>query len=99
MFSFVSDLVVGFLAFVMDVLLFRQQRRHRGHEDRSVAEDAVDVAHFDFVTLLIISVACAGLMLLLAFVFGVSVGWSIAIGMALGVAWGLWRYTQLLQRP
>ena len=99
MFSFVSDLVVGFFEFVMDVLLFRQQRRHRGHEERSLSEDAADVAHFDFVTLLIISAACAGLMLLLALVFGVSVGWSIAIGIALGGSWGLWRYTQLLQRP
>lgn len=98
MFSFLTDIVVGFFEFVMDVVLFRRQRRHRGRAERSLAEDAADVAHFDFVTLVLISAVSTGLVLVLAFVIGLPVGWSLAIGIAVGVAWGLWRYSQLLQR-
>lgn len=99
MFSFLVDIVVGFFEFVVDVLLFRSQRERRGSRGRSVAEDSLAVAYFDFVTLLLISLISAGLMLLLAFAFGVPVGWSIAIGLAVGVAWGLWRYSRLLRQP
>lgn len=97
MFSFLVDIVVGFFEFVVDVLLFRSQRDKRGSRGRSVAEDTLAVAHFDFVTLLLISLVSAGLMLLLAFVVGVPVDWSVAIGIAVGVAWGLWRYSQLVR--
>ncbi len=98
MFSFLVDIVVGFFEFVVDVLMFRSQRSKRGSRERSVAEDTLAVAHFDFVTLVLISLVSAGLMLLLAFVFGVPVGWSVAIGLAVGVAWGLWRYSRLLRQ-
>ncbi|BEP96584.1 hypothetical protein GmRootA79_49680 [Acidovorax sp. A79] len=99
MFSFLVDIVVGFFEFVVDVLLFRSQRDRRGSRERGVAEDTLAVAHFDFVTLVLISLVSAGLMLLLAFAVGVPVGWSVAIGLAVGVAWGLWRYARLLREP
>lgn len=98
MLSFLTDIVVGFFEFVMDVVLFRRQRRHRGRRERSLAEDAADVAHFDFVALVLISTVSAALVLVLAFVVGMPVVWSVAIGIAVGVLWGLWRYSQLLQR-
>lgn len=99
MFSFLVDIVVGIFDFIVDVLLFRSQRERRGSRRRSVAEDSLAVAHFDFVTLLVIFLVSAELMLLLALAFDVPVGWSIAIGLAVGVVWALWRYARLLREP
>jgi hypothetical protein len=97
MFSFLADIVLGFFEFVADVLLFRSQRRQRGSRERSVAEDSLEVARFDFGTLLLIALVCATLMLLLSFGLGLPVAWSVGIGIAVGVAWGLWRYGVLLR--
>ena len=95
MWSILADLFIGLFDFVLDVLLFRGQRRKRGHRSRGVAEDTFELARFDFVTLLFISLACAALMLLLAFGFGLSAGWSVGIGITVGTVWGVWRYAQL----
>uniref|UniRef100_UPI000D3AE21E hypothetical protein n=1 Tax=unclassified Variovorax TaxID=663243 RepID=UPI000D3AE21E len=92
-----ADLVVGIFDLLADVFLLRAVRRQRGHRERELAEDAYEVARFDFVTLLFISLACVGLMLLLTFGFGLSAGWSAGIGIAVGTAWGLWRYAQLVR--
>lgn len=96
MWSILADLFVGFFDFVLDVLLFRGQRRKHGRRDRSVAEDTFEVARFDFVTTVFIALACVGLMLLLAFGLGLSAGWSVGIGVAVGAIWGVWRYNQLV---
>lgn len=96
MWSIFADLLVGFFDFVMDVLLFRGLRRKHGRRNRSVAEDAFEVARFDFVTMFFIALVCAGLMLLLAFGLGLPVGWSVGIGITVGAIWGVWRYVQLV---
>ncbi len=97
MLSILADLCIGIFEFVLDVLLLRGLRRKHGSRRRSLAEDAVEVARFDFVTLLLIALVCTGLMLLLAFVGDVPVGWSVGIGIAVGALWGAWRYAQLVR--
>ena len=62
-----------------------------------LAEDTLAVARFDFVTLVFIALVCAGLMLLLALGFGLPAGWSVGIGLAVGVVWGMWRYFRLVR--
>lgn len=99
MFSVLADIVIGMFDFVMDVLLFRGQRRARGHRERSTARDTLEVARFDFATLAFIALVCAGLMFLLAFGLGVPVGWSVGIGLTVGAIWGLWKYSHLVREP
>ncbi|ATA53460.1 hypothetical protein CKY39_09710 [Variovorax boronicumulans] len=97
MWSILADLVVGIFDFVLDVLLFRGLRRKHGQRNRSVAEDTVEVARFDFVTLTFIALVSVGLMLILALGFDVPAGWSAGIGITVGAIWGLWRYAQLVR--
>ncbi|MNK65177.1 hypothetical protein D3C87_844640 [compost metagenome] len=97
MWSILADLVVGIFDFVLDVLLFRGLRRKHGQRNRSVAEDTVEVARFDFVTLTFIALVSVGLMLILALGFDVPAGWSVGIGITIGAIWGLWRYAQLVR--
>ncbi|WP_157421988.1 hypothetical protein [Acidovorax sp. Root219] len=99
MFSTLADIVIGFFEFVVDVLLFRGQRRAQGHRERSAVEDTIEVARFDFVTLFFIALVSAGLMFVLAFAFGVPAGWSMGIGLAVGTIWGVWRYHRLVREP
>ncbi|KQX85332.1 hypothetical protein [Variovorax sp. Root473] len=97
MWSILADLVIGIFDFVLDVLLFRGVRRKRGYRSRNVAKDSLEVARFDFVTLVFIALVSTGLMLLLAFGFDVPAGWSVAIGLTVGAVWGVWRYAQLIR--
>lgn len=97
MWSILADLCIGCFDFVLDVVLSRGLRRKHGRHHRSVAEDTLEVAHFNFVTMVFIALACVGLMLLLAFGLGFSVGWSVAIGITAGAIWGVWRYAQLVR--
>ena len=97
MWSILADLVVGIFDFVLDVLLFRSVRDKRGHRRRSVAEDSLAVARFDFVTMVFIALVSVGLMLILAFGFDVPTGWSVGIGLTVGTVWGVWRYAQLVR--
>jgi hypothetical protein len=97
MWSILADLFVGVFDFILDVLLLRRVRSKRGRRERSMSEDAFQVARFDFVTMIVIGMACAGLMLLLSLGFGLPAGLSIGIGIAVGVGWGTWRYLQLLR--
>lgn len=97
MWSILADLVVGIFDFVLDVLLFRGLRRKHGQRNRSVAEDTVEVARFDFVTLTFIALVSVGLMLILAIGFDVPASWSVGIGITIGAIWGLWRYAQLVR--
>ncbi|PBI96215.1 hypothetical protein BKP43_05250 [Variovorax boronicumulans] len=97
MWSILADLVVGIFDFVLDVLLFRGLRRKHGQRNRSVAEDTIEVARFDFVTLTFIALISVGLMLILAIGFDVPAGWSVGIGITVGAIWGLWRYAQLVR--
>lgn len=97
MWSILADLVVGIFDFVLDVLLFRGLRRKHGQRNRSVAEDTVEVARFDFVTLTFIALVSVGSMLILAIGFDVPAGWSVGIGITVGAIWGLWRYAQLVR--
>lgn len=60
MWSILADLVVGIFDFALDVLLFRGLRRKHGQRNRSVAEDTVEVARFDFVTLTFIALVSVG---------------------------------------
>lgn len=99
MFSTLADIVIGFFEFVVDVLLFRGQRRAQGRRERSALEDTIEVARFDFITLFFIALVSAGLMFVLAFAFGVPAGWSIGIGLAVGTIWGVWRYHRLVREP
>jgi len=99
MFSLLTDFVVGIFEFVVDVVLFRRQRRKRGHSNRAFSEDAKELARLDLITLTYIGLASVALMLFLSFIAGVPVGWSIAVGIAVGVVWGVWRYMQLVNRP
>lgn len=96
MWSFLADLFVGVFDFVLDVFVFRGQRRKHGRRERSVAEDSFEVARFDFVTMTFIALVCVGLMLLLAHGVGLSAGWSIGIGLAVGAVWVVWRYMQMV---
>lgn len=95
--SIVTDLLADIFEFVADVLLFRRQRRNQGRATRSLEEDAVAVARFDFFTVLWISLVCVGLMFLLIFGFDVPVLWGIGIGTTVGVLWGYRSYSQLLR--
>lgn len=97
MWSILADLVVGIFDFVLDVLLFRGLRRKHGQRNRSMAEDTIEVARFDFVTLTFIALVSVGLMLILALGFDVPAGWSVGIGITFGAIWGLWRYAQLVR--
>jgi len=97
MWSILADLVVGIFDFILDVLLFRGLRRKHGQRNRSVAEDTIEVARFDFVTLTFIALVSVGLMLILALGFDVPAGWSVGIGITVGAIWGLWRYAQLVR--
>ncbi len=96
MWSILADLFIGLFDFIADVFLFRGLRRKHGSRDRSIAEDTLEVARFDFVTMVFISLVSVGLMLLLTFGLGLSVGWSVGIGIAVGAVWGVWRYIQLV---
>lgn len=95
--SIVTDLLADILAFVADVLLFRRQRGNHGRAARSMEEDAVAVAHFEFFTVLWISLVSVGLMLILIFAFDVPVLWGVGIGTTVGGLWGYRRYSQLLR--
>ncbi|WP_363796626.1 hypothetical protein ABU614_15190 [Lysobacter firmicutimachus] len=97
MWSILAELLIGILEFVTDVLLLRHLRRRRGSRERSVAEDTFAVARFDVATLLLIGVAGAALILLLVLGLGWPVGASIAIGIAVAVVWGLWRYFRMVR--
>ncbi|MDT4877214.1 hypothetical protein FQZ97_1127170 [compost metagenome] len=77
--------------------MFRGLRRKHGQRNRSVAQDTVEVARFDFVTLTFIALVSVGLMLILALGFDVSAVWSVGIGITVGAIWGLWRYAQLVR--
>ncbi|WP_395316690.1 hypothetical protein [Variovorax sp. UC74_104] len=99
MFSLLTDFVVGIFEFIVDVVLFRRQRRKRGHSNRAFSEDAKELARLDLITLTYIGLASVALMLFLSFIAGVPVGWSVAVGIAVGVVWGVWRYMQLVNRP
>jgi uncharacterized membrane protein len=99
MWTILGDLVIGVVDFVLDVLLFRGQRRKRGLRTRELAQDAYEVARFDFLTLTLVALACAGVMLLLNYGLGLAAGWSVGIGIVLGVIWGLWRYFRMVGEP
>ncbi|MCT9810870.1 hypothetical protein N0K08_09500 [Acidovorax sp. Be4] len=94
MLSILADLCIGIFEFMLDVLLLRGLRRKRDSRRRSLAEDAVEVARFEWLTLAPIALACTGLMLVLAFAAGVPVGWSVGMGITVGAIWGAWRYAQ-----
>lgn len=96
MFNVLTDVVVGLFEFIVDVVLFRRQRRKRGHSERACSEDAGEIVRFDLVTLTSIGLASVALMLFLSFVIGVSVGWSVGVGVAVGGVWGVWRYMQMV---
>ena len=96
MFNVLTDVVVGLFEFIVDVVLFRRQRRKRGSSERAFSEDAGEIARFDIVTLTSIGLASVALMLFLNFVVGVSVGWSVGVGVGVGVVWGVWRYMQMV---
>ena len=98
MWSILADLFIGFFEFVIDVMLFRGLRRKHGRRNRHVAEDALEVARFDFVTVFLIALVCFGLMLLLALGLQLSAVWSVGIGIAVAVVWGVWRYFRLLHK-
>ncbi|CAN7573977.1 hypothetical protein [Acidovorax sp. LjRoot117] len=95
--SIVTDLLSGIAEFIADVFVFRRQRETRGSSKRSVDEDAVAVAHFDLVTMFWIALASLGVTALLIFGTGLPVAWGLGIGIALGVAWGCLRHSQLLR--
>jgi len=95
--SLVTDLLAGVAEFFADVFVFRRQRQKRGHAERDIADDAMAVAHFDFVTLLWIGLVCVGLMFLLIFGFAVPVGWGVGIGVVVAAVWGYRKYAQLLR--
>lgn len=94
MLSILADICIGIVEFMLDVLLLRGLRRKRDSRRRGLAEDAFEVARFDWVTLAPIALVCAGLMLVLVFAAGVPVGWSVGIGTTVGAIWGAWRYAQ-----
>ena len=95
--SLVTDLLAGVAEFFADVFVFRRQRQKRGHAERDIADDAMAVAHFDFVTLLWIGLVCVGLMFLLIFGFAMPVGWGVGIGVVVAAVWGYRKYAQLLR--
>jgi hypothetical protein len=97
MWSILADLCTGFFELVTDVFVFRRQRSKHGRSPRSVGKDTFEVVRFDFVTSIFIGLVCVGLMLLLAFGFGLSVGLSVGIGITVGVIWGVWRYSNLVR--
>ena len=95
--SIVTDLLAGISEFLADVLVLRRQRDKAGRASRDLADDAVAVACFDFVTTLWLALVSVGLMFLLIFGFNIPVVWGVGIGMAVGAAWGYWRYRQLVR--
>ncbi len=97
MWSVLTDVLIGIFEFVIDVLLFRGLRSKHGRSKRSVAEDAFEIAHFDFVTITLTTLACFGLILLLVFGLGLPTGWSVGIGITVTAAWLVWRYFQLVR--
>ncbi|MDH6593249.1 hypothetical protein M2165_003138 [Variovorax sp. TBS-050B] len=99
MFSLLTDFVVAIFEFIVDVVLFRRQRRKRGHSDRAFSDDAHEIARFDLITLTYIGLASVAVMIFLSFIAGVPLGWSIAVSIAVGVAWGVWQYMRLVDRP
>lgn len=96
--GFVIDLILGIFDFVVDVLLFRHLRGKAGHAPRSVADDAMAVAHFDYVTLVWVALVGVGLTFLLIFAFDVPVAWSIGIGLVVAAVWGCRKYYQLIRQ-
>lgn len=97
--SLVTDLLAGVAAFFADVWVFRRQRQKRGHASRGIADDAIAVAHFDFVTAVWIALVSVGLTLLLVLGFGVPVAWGVGIGVVVAAVWGYRKYAQLLREP
>lgn len=95
--SIVTDLLAGIVEFVADVFVFRRQRETRGSASRGINEDAAAVAHFNFFTLLWISLISVGVMALLVFGFNVPAGWAIGVGAVFGSVWGYRRYSQLVR--
>ncbi|MCS4293209.1 putative membrane protein [Comamonas sp. BIGb0152] len=95
--SLVTDLLAGVAEFFADVWVFRRQRQKRGHATRDMADDAMAVARFDFVTALWIALVSVGLMFLLVFGFGVPVGWGVGIGIIVAAVWGYRRYSQVVR--
>ncbi|MFE1571118.1 hypothetical protein [Comamonas odontotermitis] len=96
--GFVIDLILGIFDFVVDVLLFRHLRGKAGHAPRSVADDAMTVAYFDYVTLVWVALVSVGLMFLLIFAFDVPVVWGIGIGLVVAAVWGCRKYYQLIRQ-
>ncbi|MBB6579176.1 hypothetical protein HNP33_003286 [Comamonas odontotermitis] len=96
--GFVIDLILGIFDFIVDVLLLRHLRGKAGHAPRSVADDAMAVAHFDYVTLVWIALVSVGLMFVLIFAFNVPVAWGIGIGLVVGAVWGCLKYFQLVRQ-
>ena len=95
--SMPTDLLSGIAEFIADIFVFRRQRETRGSSKRSVGEDAEAVAHFDLVTMFWIALASTGVTALLHPRHRPAGGLGPGIGIALGVAWGCWRYSQLLR--
>ena len=96
--SIVTDFLIGIFEFIVDILMFRRQRDKKGHATRHMADDAITVAHFDFVTTLWIASVSVGLMFLLIFGFDFPVVWGMGIGIVVGVVWGYWKYWQLTRQ-
>lgn len=95
--SLLTDLLAGIVEFFADVLVFRRQRGKQGRATRDMADDAIAVAHFDFVTALRIALVSVGLMFLLIFGFDIPVGWGVGIGMTVAAVWGYRKYSQLVR--
>ena len=95
--SILTDLLSGIAEFVADLFVFRRQRERHGSTTRSVGEDAVELARFDFLTMLWIALVTAGLTCLLIFGVGLPVGWGLGIGLAVGLVWAYRRYMQLVR--
>jgi hypothetical protein len=94
--SIVTDFLTGIVEFVTDVFVLRRERETRGSAARSVGEDAAAVAHFNFITLLWISLVSVGVMALLVFGFDVPAAWGMGIGIVFGVVWAYRRYSQVV---
>jgi hypothetical protein len=97
MWSVLTDLLIGIFEFVIDVVLFRGLRSKHGSSKRSITEDALEIAYFDFVTITFTALACFALILFLVFGLGLPAGWSVGIGIAVTAAWIVWRYFQLVR--
>lgn len=95
--SIVTDLLSAIAEFAADLFVFRRQRERHGRTTRSVGEDAVELARFDFFTMFWIALVSVGLTCLLIFGLGLPVGWGLGIGLAVGLVWAYWRYMQLVR--